>query len=426
LVLSACGGGAAKSPEPSSAAATTKNTPKVDPNTAPPAGGTSTSTTQTATSQNAGNAAAALAVVATVDGATTGDPTAAVNATDFQELAQTLTAASGILAATTTTVFCGADPLTDTGAGSVTTVRDDVDPPGPSTGDSVTVTFNQCVRGVAPNTRTINGTDKHVLNTVTGQPYVTVPWTLNGSTATDMTTASAQATTIHKGTTKTDAGSVDGVVATRNSAGDLAHTVTPTGAAAEVTTRKFDIASTRDTNLNTFSYSVNIDSSSPRGTRKIATTTPLSGTNGAAPTAGVLSITKTDTATNSKSVVTITVNADGTVTIATDSNGDGVVDTTVTVPWTGLVGVGVNLFGGLFGGGAGPSLPIGGGTGGGFGGGTGTGGGFGGGTGTGGSFGGGTGGGFGGGTGTAPPAGTVPPTGTVPVPLTTQTAFRWW
>ena len=298
--------------------------------------GTQASNDAPALSQSADNAqvtaAAAIEAFATASGSTTGDfvPTAAVSA---------LATDVGALAVTTTVRFCSSPPAgaVDTGKGNVTTVVNDADPVGRSTGDSVTETFNNCVQGA----RTTNGTHSHTINTLTGTPGTGV-FTLDTTRMTDKTTTTATSSSTTKGTSTVKESSTDGVTTTRSIIGTDSHTRTA-GTATNTSTEDINMTGSTNAANNTFTHSGNIKSTSTtRGTHEVATPTPLSGTIGAPPTAGVILITHTPPAgsTATKSITRITAQADGTVLLEVDSNGDGVVDTTTTTTWAGLIGIG--------------------------------------------------------------------------------------
>lgn len=277
-------------------------------------------------------AAAAIEAFATASGAATGDlvPTAAVSA---------LSTDVGALAVTTTVRFCSSPPpgTVDTGNGNVTTVVDDVDPVGRSSGDSVTETFNSCVQGA----RTTDGTHSHKINTLTGTPGTGV-FTLDTTRMTDKTTVTATSSTTTKGTSTVNESSTDGVTTTRSIVGTDTHTRTA-GATTSTSTEDINMNGATDAATNTFTHSGSIKmTSTTRGTHEVTTPTPLSGTIGAPPTAGVILIKHTPPAggTGTASITKVTAQADGTVLLEVDSNADGVVDTTTTTTWSGLIGIG--------------------------------------------------------------------------------------
>lgn len=342
--LSACGGGGDTKP-------TTKTTPS-------PAVGTRGDAAMASKEL----AASALATIATADGALADDPTSIAASQEFAAPISTLGSSIGLLAVTTTVKFCGADPAVDTGNGDVTTVTDDKDPAGPSTGDTVSVTFNQCQRGSV----IINGTRNHTVVALTGTPFVTPPWNVETKRDSDITVTTTTGNTfINKGTSTVSEASTDGVVVTRHVIGKSDSTRT-TAAGTTTTADEYDIARTNDQNLQTFALEATIKSTGTAGTHSVTTPTPLTGARGNPPTAGVIVIEHTDAA-GAKSVTTLTAQAGGVVLVEVDSNGDGTIDSTQTTTWFDLLGLGVGpIFGGGFGGGGGFGF---GGGGGGFGGG---------------------------------------------------------
>lgn len=332
LVLSGCGGQA----DPQGLVSTNNNDPQAKNSPAPSV------TTSTAKDE----ASAALGLIGTLDGAPSGNLTSQEAAAEFQTVAELLTASVGTQAVTTTTFFCSS-PATattpagsvDTGNGSVTTVRDDVDPAGPSTGDKVTVTFDACVRFG----RTINGTRSFEYVAVTGQPFVTTPWTLSTTRSNNETIAYAARTVVMSGTSSVVADSPDATIVNRKVTGTSTQTTTPTAGAAVTRTRTFTISTTRNAATQTFTTSANVSSTGPGGSNAIETTTPITGSLGffTPPTAGVIKITNTSTTVPPVTrITTITILAGGQAQLDVDSNGDGIIDTTTTVPWTGLFGLG--------------------------------------------------------------------------------------
>lgn len=302
------------------------------------------------TEQAATDASADLGALAILDGNTSGDPATDQAGQEFNAVTKILTADAGALAVTTTTEYCGPDPAVDTGNGSVTTENNDQDPPGRSTGDSVTVTFNQCVKGNAVNGRTIDGTRTYVLNTFEGEPYVTAPWAVDTTATSDITITTSRGSFAHKNTSNVIANSTDGIIITRKSTGDSAHTSTPTGGGtAENSARTFDISFTSDANAQTYTFEANTTIDNSTRKRTVVTDTPITGTTGGAPNAGVVTITNLDVATQVTSITKLTVQADGTVLVEVDDNGDGTVDSTTTQPWIDLIRLGLH-FGGSSGG----------------------------------------------------------------------------
>lgn len=264
--------------------------------------------------------AVAIDAVGVANGSVGGDlvPTTAISA---------VTTDIGALAATTTTRVCA-------GGGSVTTDTNDVDPVGPSTGDSLKVTFSNCVEGG----RTLNGTVNSTVVTLTGTPG-SGAFTLNTTRATDLTIATAAGATIKSKATSSVNEASDGVKTTRNVKGNSA--VDVTGTATSSSTQDYDIASTTDAATNTFTQTASLKSTSTTGGgHEVATPTPISGTIGSAPSAGIITIKHT-AADGSISLIKATIQTDGTVLVETDSNGDGVIDTTTTRSWFGLIGLGV-------------------------------------------------------------------------------------
>lgn len=303
-----------------------------------------------------------LETVALMTGSTSGDPTSLEGVIEAQQVAEFATADFTGLALTTTTVFCGTDPAVDTGNGSITTARDDVDPPGTSTGDSVTVTFTNCNQFG----RVIAGSRSYTVKTASGTPGAGA-FTLDTTRTADVTSTSTRGARKDVSTANTTIGDT-GTVLSVVSSGTSNNTFTPTGGVADTRTATFNTDSKQDQTTQTFTRSFKSSSQSTAGgTNSIETTTPLSGTIGSAPTAGVIRISATDPVTNVTRITTITALPGDLVRIDVDQNGDGVIDSTTETSWSGIIGIGLGGgFGGGFGGGGvvtRPSVP-GGGTGG--------------------------------------------------------------
>ena len=298
--------------------------------------------------QSLEKASGVVGLIGTLDGAPSADLTRQEAAAELQTVAEILTANIGAQAITTTVFFCSS-PATatapagtvDTGKGSVTTVKNDVDPVGPSTGDTVTMTFSVCEKFG----RIINGTRSFTRNVATGT-IGTPPWAIDVTRANDETITSAARTVTLKGTSNIVAGSADGLVTSRAVTGTSMQTSTPVAGGIPVRReRTFAITTTRDLNTQTYTTNANVSSTGPAGTNKIETTTPITGPLAfSPPTAGVIKITTTSTATPPVTSITIvTVMPLGQVQVQVDSNGDGVIDTTTTTTWTGLIGFGLNF-----------------------------------------------------------------------------------
>jgi hypothetical protein len=288
--------------------------------------------------------AESITLAGTLAGATSGDIASNDVTADLQQVAAALGDVSSF--ATTTTIrYCGGDPNTDNGQGSVTTVNNDADPAGRSTGDTITMTYNACVRGII-NPVTTNGTRVYTINQLTGDPSVAgSAWSLDTTRNSDLTMTTATDTKTHKETDQHTASS-DGVVLTTAAKGTTTHTD-----ADGTSVREFTIGGTRDSSNNTFTHNVNLTSTDSAGKRSVVTKTPISGTVGSGPTAGVVEISQADTAGKLLTMTRLTAQTDGSVLVEIDSNGDGVIDSTETLAnWRGLISLGIGGIGGRGGG----------------------------------------------------------------------------
>lgn len=227
------------------------------------------------------------------------------------------------------------------GGGSVTVTVDDVDPEGPSSGDTYTSTYTDCIMW---GNRTMNGTNAFEIVTLTGDPTQPPPaiWAIETTAATDMTVTSTQSTRVTLGTFSFAAGTTDGVTYTRAAKGDSEQTVTVGAAPPRTETRNVDTALSWDVGAATYVDTVTINSTGGHGgDLAVETLEPLSGSTNAGtgtwtnsfgpPTAGVLVVTRTNaTAT---SIRTYTAQSDGTVQVETDANGDGTPESTTVTRW---------------------------------------------------------------------------------------------
>lgn len=331
LILGGCGGGGGGTKD------TSKNTVLPPVNSTVDGINTSQTDAEIKTAASLQLEAVALAI-----GSTSGDPTSTEGLIEAQQVAQFASGSIGPFVVTTTTIFCGADPAADTGNGSIVTVRDDVDPPGTSTGDTVKVTFNDCNQFG----RVISGSRTYTVVNATGTPGPGAVFALETTRSGDITTVSTRGTRVSVNTAAAKISST-GTVVTAANTGDGTDTVTPVGGTPDVRTRTFSTDSTQDSSNQTFTRSFKSTSkSTTQGDQTVETITPLSGVIGAPPTAGVIKISIVNPAANVNQITTITALPGGLVRIEVDNNGDGVIDSTVEVPWTGLIGIGIGVGGG--------------------------------------------------------------------------------
>ncbi|MDH5544166.1 MAG: hypothetical protein OEZ43_01160 [Gammaproteobacteria bacterium] len=225
-----------------------------------------------------------------------------------------------ILAVTETTIPCRS-------GGSVTILKDDVAPVGFSTGDNTTFTFANCVRGLNGNI-TLNGSRGFSVDAATGTPFVDPTWSSNTSMF-RKTLSRANATTgnthIASGNSSTSI-SVSPTNESQTASGSgSAEETTSTGATSH--TYNFDVDFAADKTNQSFNFTLSI-SIVGDATIAVATPTPFNGTIGSAPTAGQMTV-KRSSATNSETQ-TLTAQADGSILVEIDTNGDGIPDSTST------------------------------------------------------------------------------------------------
>jgi len=219
-----------------------------------------------------------------------------------------------------------------TGGGTMTRTVDDVAPPGPSTGDTRTTTFNNCVRGLNGAT-TLNGSRGFSTDLAQGMPFVDPSW----STKTTMFRNNLVSENTNNGTSRTSNGNTSTEIIV-DAGGSIQQIATGNGSTARTNINgqsssnyNFSLDFSWDTIANTYNWNINIDVNSnsieQQGT-VLSTLTPVTGSSGQGPTSGQLSVTKSSNGTTTN-IVTLTAQLDGSVLVETDSNADGIVDTSV-------------------------------------------------------------------------------------------------
>lgn len=233
--------------------------------------------------------------------------------------------------AVTTLAYCSSPPpyTTDTGKGSISVTVDDVDPPGRSAGDSYATTYNNCVQFG----RTLNGSSKFTIVTLTGDPTQPPPaiWSITTTAVSDLTVTLATSSYTERSNYNFSHGTVDGVSYARVAEGTSNGSVTRAG----VTTPQsgnFKNTLDIDYSLNTYTYTMSVDKKTVAGDVLIETLTPLTGTVGDSPGSGVIRVTRSTATT--RSITTTTALGGGNARVDVDNNGDGVIDSTVTLPWS--------------------------------------------------------------------------------------------
>lgn len=236
--------------------------------------------------------------------------------------------------AVTTVSYCNspAPLITDTGNGSISVTVDDIDPPGRSAGDSYTTTYTNCVQF----SRTLSGSSKFTIVTLTGDPTLPPPaiWSIATTAVSDLTITLATSSRTEKSSYSFTNGTLDGVAYSRVAAGTSSGSVTRAGV---TTIQSGNFKNTLDSNynLNTYTYTMLVDRKTGTGDVLIETPVPLAGTLGTlvkSPTSGTLKVTRSTGTT--LSITTTTAIGGGNARVDVDSNGDGVIDSTSTVPWS--------------------------------------------------------------------------------------------
>lgn len=241
------------------------------------------------------------------------------------------------------------------GGGAMTRSVNDVDPVGFSTGDSRSTTFASCIQRVG-GTVVTNGSRSFTADLVQGVPFVDPVYSVNTSISVNnlsRTDSATSASNTENGTSTTNV-AVTATSVAHNAAGNGTMVRTNTTGTTNVA-YTFDMTFSLDKAASTFSMgfnsTINKTGTTPAGT-VVSTPTPFTGAQGASPTAGVLKVAMTTNGAPS-SLVVVTAQADGTAIVQTDTNGDGIFDTTVTVSSWIAIGQAFGAGGGATGGGTG-------------------------------------------------------------------------
>ena len=233
------------------------------------------------------------------------------------------------LAISTDTFYCDSpDPiLIDTGNGSVTYTHVDEDPPGQSTNDSYSTTYDNCNQ----ITRSINGFSSFTVNDQTGIPYQPgTAWTLTTTFATSLTITFVNGEQVMDTNFTYSIGTVDGINFIRSALGNNMQSISFDGT-SNVSSGNYEITVEFNNATGGYSRNINIIRSGNFGTRSTRTLSPLAGAGGP-PETGVLQVTITTT-TGETSVGTYTGLGGGNVLAEIDSDNDGIIDITQQITW---------------------------------------------------------------------------------------------
>lgn len=238
-----------------------------------------------------------------------------------------------ILALTETVTDCA-------GGGTRTRIVDDVDPVGLSTGDTRTTVFADCARSVGGST--LNGSRGFTNDEVIGTPFIDLTWSTQSTLFHDnLTTTNLTAGTsdVSNGSTSTGVSVTDNNLISQVASGT--GTRVRTDANGERTANHtFNMAFNWDVAAQTYtiSFDINVESISVgQASAIIDTVTPFAGAIGQPPSSGQIQVTRiVDSVT--ASITTATAQTDGTVLVETDTDADGVIDTSTTVPgWSDVL-----------------------------------------------------------------------------------------
>lgn len=237
------------------------------------------------------------------------------------------------LATTTDTWYCNSsDPtLIDTGNGSISYTHVDEDPPGQSTGDSYSTTYDNCNQV----TRSMNGFSSFTVNERTGIPYQPgTAWTLSTTAATNLTIIFLNGEQVMDTDFTYSSTTPDGIQFTRSVTGHNSQSITFDGVTSS-SSGIYEITVETNTATGEYSRSINISRGSSSGLRITQTLSPLVGISGTPPETGVLQLTIT-TPAGQTSVATYTGLGGGNILEEIDNNNDGVIDSTQQTTWAGI------------------------------------------------------------------------------------------
>lgn len=218
-----------------------------------------------------------------------------------------------------------------TGGGSVALSWNDADDNNDlSTGDSFSLSFNNCVEdGMRLSSGTI-GLSNLVLN---GDPSVMGPWSLSASLSFASVQISEGGQTARiNGDMSIAAQTTDGVTVSSTVSGT---TLSISENSVVKSLRNFNFSYQENQNTLAFSlnYSGTLDIGRLSGRVSFQTSTPFTGTDiiNSWPTDGVLVMTGANNAT-----ITLTAQGGDAVRLDLDTNGDSAVDQTINTTWTAL------------------------------------------------------------------------------------------
>lgn len=219
------------------------------------------------------------------------------------------------------------------GGGTQTDIRDNVDPPWYSQGDTYTTVYTACVTG---STQT-DGEQSYSVDVLTGQPYIDPTWTTGTTisrnlTRTNLTTGEV---TFAIGSMSEQLGVLNNTQYTQVSSGSSNRNWLNNGV-EQIGTEQYEITYTWDETTRVFQWDFVVSSANTAFGDSAATTLQtLTGTLGLPPESGQFRSTKSQFGTTT--ISTITATGGGNVLIETDSDADGVIDITTISTWSQLL-----------------------------------------------------------------------------------------
>ena len=222
------------------------------------------------------------------------------------------------------------------GGGLMTRTLDDVDPVGLSTGDMRTTAYTDCVRNPGGNI-VLNGSRGFIADQMEGVPFVDPNWTMQTTMFQENFTRENTAAAVSRvvnGSTTTGIVVVDTTISQSATGTGSVSRTNDTG--TKVSDHAFNLAFDWDTAAQTYTWEFGVTAQvtlADLTTSSVSAETSqiFSGAIGAAPTSGSLTVSYASAGVTT-GIVTATAQPDGTVLVETDSDADGVVDTSIVEP----------------------------------------------------------------------------------------------
>lgn len=212
-----------------------------------------------------------------------------------------------------------------TGGGTFTFTVNDADGK-PSSGDSMSASYNNCVEGDS----VLNGSISIGIIRYEGDPQIVGPYSLQLSIQASNFTAAQNGETVSLNGAMTLSQSTNDGVAFTNSISGTSMVVSGSGVSAALSA--FQLTSTDNNGVYTFDINATVSSSQIGGAVTIVTTTPFEGLQPGHPTTGQALIT----GANGTSVTLIAISDGQSVRLLVDETGNGTPDRVIDTTWDAL------------------------------------------------------------------------------------------